>query len=318
MLPKDREDVICTYCGSKFFLRDTIAKSGIPSIDTMFELAGNALRSRNHAEAYNYFTRILEVSPQNPDAWIGKGIAAGWMSTLANPRILEMLSIFSQSQEYVPKDKSNLYNSKMSEVITDVLSSYYDLSYSHVKEFIQLGSGAWDEFGGRVDLVLSGVDIAIFLNSENSKAVRLGIRAAQTLLEGIKYDDYAGHENTILVNQQYQSQYFSKISEYTNAMKKIEPAYQPPVIQQQKKPDCFIATATMGDTSHPYVVLLRKFRDNRLLGSFWGNVFVETYYKVSPPLANFISKSDWLKSMSLTLLIKPLVNLVELLYKPET
>lgn len=51
---------------------------------------------------------------------------------------------------------------------------------------------------------------------------------------------------------------------------------------------CFIATAAFGDNSHPIVLLLRDFRDRILLQYAAGRWFVNTYYRLSPPLAKII------------------------------
>jgi tetratricopeptide (TPR) repeat protein len=45
---------------------------------------------------------------------------------------------------------------------------------------------------------------------------------------------------------------------------------------------CYIATACYGSYDHPDVVVLRRFRDERLLPSPLGAAFVRLYYRVSP------------------------------------
>jgi hypothetical protein len=100
------------------------------------------------------------------------------------------------------------------------------------------------------------------------------------------------------------------------AMKNIDPSYQEPKVKP-KKDDCFIATATMGDKSHYYVVFLRSFRDEKLVDTIFGKIFVEIYYKVSPPFAKLIAKSENLRRISLTCIIKPCVKLVEWLSERE-
>ena len=62
-----------------------------------------------------------------------------------------------------------------------------------------------------------------------------------------------------------------------------------------EKKGCFIATATYGSPLHPYVRILREFRDRYLMPSRFGRLLVDSYYKYSPFVANFIAKHKALK-----------------------
>jgi hypothetical protein len=59
---------------------------------------------------------------------------------------------------------------------------------------------------------------------------------------------------------------------------------------------CFIATAAYGSGLAPEVALLRDFRDRYLLTNRPGQVFVDWYYAVSPPVAAFIAGHESLRT----------------------
>jgi len=69
---------------------------------------------------------------------------------------------------------------------------------------------------------------------------------------------------------------------------------------------CFIATAAFGSPMAPEVALLRAFRDSYLLTNSPGRLFVDFYYRVSPPIADFISRDENLKKLT-RLVLTPLI-----------
>ena len=70
---------------------------------------------------------------------------------------------------------------------------------------------------------------------------------------------------------------------------------------------CFIATATFGSPMHPYVKILREFRDQYLLINPYGRTIVLLYYQFSPPIARTISKNVVLKGMVKIFLIPAII-----------
>jgi len=74
---------------------------------------------------------------------------------------------------------------------------------------------------------------------------------------------------------------------------------------------CFIATAAYGTETATELDILRDFRDQVLLKNALGSRFVETYYKLSPPVADFIAKNDFLRTVVREVLIDPVVNLLQ-------
>lgn len=82
--------------------------------------------------------------------------------------------------------------------------------------------------------------------------------------------------------------------------------------QSTKK--CFIATAAYGTPFANEINILRYWRDTSLLQNLFGRIFVKTYYKISPHIANYISKRNWLKT-SVRYILNPFVKLLKRIYK---
>ena len=60
--------------------------------------------------------------------------------------------------------------------------------------------------------------------------------------------------------------------------------------------DCFIATAAYGSPAAEEINILRQFRDEFLLHNPPGKAFVAVYYATSPPIAEFISRHEVLRT----------------------
>jgi hypothetical protein len=54
---------------------------------------------------------------------------------------------------------------------------------------------------------------------------------------------------------------------------------------------CYIATMAYGSYDAPEVLVLRRFRDEKLKRSFLGRVFIANYYAFSPLLVQFVKKT---------------------------
>jgi hypothetical protein len=66
---------------------------------------------------------------------------------------------------------------------------------------------------------------------------------------------------------------------------------------------CFVATATYGDYGHPFVRVLRDFRDESLASTHFGRRLIRFYYDHSPGLAGVLADSPILRAVSWLILL---------------
>jgi len=78
----------------------------------------------------------------------------------------------------------------------------------------------------------------------------------------------------------------------------------------QRSCGCFIATAAYGTDTARELDILREFRDAVLLPNTLGAEFVSLYYKISPPIANFISQYEILKTAVRLGFVDPIVAML--------
>ncbi|MFC1861778.1 CFI-box-CTERM domain-containing protein [Chloroflexota bacterium] len=70
---------------------------------------------------------------------------------------------------------------------------------------------------------------------------------------------------------------------------------------------CFIATAAYGTGTAEKIKILREFRDEVLLTNNLSAEFVACYYRFSPPIAEFISQHDVLRTIVREGIVDPVV-----------
>lgn len=85
--------------------------------------------------------------------------------------------------------------------------------------------------------------------------------------------------------------------------------YEDDYDEESKEQTCFIATAAYGTPLAEEVNTLRQFRDEFLQTNLVGRTFVRIYYRLSPPVARFISRHRTLRVLVRECLIGPAVAL---------
>lgn len=67
--------------------------------------------------------------------------------------------------------------------------------------------------------------------------------------------------------------------------------------EKKEKNGCYVATCVYGSYDCPQVWTLRRYRDNTLGSTWYGRLFIRTYYAISPTLVKWFGNTDWFKKM---------------------
>ena len=109
---------VCQTCGTKYSVEDakkmmiegTVNVSGTVKVDNTdkinnyLEMAEAASDAGNNQEAESYCNKVIEIEPANYLAWMIKGKAAAWQSTLQNSRVDEGVAAFVKAIYNAPDD----------------------------------------------------------------------------------------------------------------------------------------------------------------------------------------------------------------------
>lgn len=80
---------------------------------------------------------------------------------------------------------------------------------------------------------------------------------------------------------------------------------------QESEEGCFVVTVTTGSSENIIVNDFREYRNNVLIHTNFGRHFIDTYYKVGPYIADFISEKPLLKIIILKGFIEPLHKVIK-------
>ena len=147
-LPENKDAVKCMYCGTEIIV-SKLQEQNQPTIDSLLELARHAAQSKNHGEAETYFTKVLEIDPSRYEAWLGKGEAAAWQSSLANFRGNELISCCEKTLS-IARDNGldNIEDLKVriAGAIFIFAQSYHQLAVDHAIQFMGVPSTRYEHW----------------------------------------------------------------------------------------------------------------------------------------------------------------------------
>lgn len=283
-----------------------MSDSSQPTVANLLGLARTAEVGNNLAEAEIYYTRVLEIDPTISEAWIGKGKAAGWQSSMSNMRFGELLTAFGHAIGTIPiADKQQVMTSCVFEV-NKLVSTLYGMARKHMLEYVAL-QNTWANYLGQIQQMLSALETAQGWLPNDKNTLENIVHLCKDNIEGVTFRDQFDN-NTPKgwhLSDQYEALLTQKLSAASEKLKTLDPSYAAPQIEKKKPDSCFVVTATMGDPEHPTVLLMRRFRDQWLLSKPWGELVVERYYRYGPAAARFISRSQIRRVISYNLVVAP-------------
>lgn len=322
---KDGDLFVCDFCRTKYssvdvqkmMVEGTVEVAGTVRVDRTSEthnliaLATAALDNSNPNEAYDYANRALELDSGNADAWVGKGRAAGWSSTIDNFRVPEMLGAFRRAEELTPPDEREMLRQECADTLTQVAIAVFNLSWTHTNAYVGV-DGVWAAHITRCTQIVTVLQVAYEWGDER-KPLDAIISVVSNLIQGIKFKAPNGASRSVFLQPAYQQQMQELLAKTATDIRKFDPAYQTP--QPKKLSDCFVVTATMGNELAFPVVTLRSFRDRVLADYAGGRRFIQWYELNGPRMADTISQSRLLRALSLVFIVAPSTALAWVLMK---
>lgn len=237
-VPSDRSTIKCMYCGKDILVPQAIAAAGSPPVENLIQLAQAAEEAGNHEEAFSYWNRVLEVDPENLEAWIGKALSAGWQSNLLGDRLGEMVSGIERGLQLAGDFGRDLAEATADQALA-VVQAYYGISIDHTMKYIEVDS-AWPE---HIDRVLSMIDTMQKVIEWSPKDVKLHTETldlVDNLLKGIEYPkgEFAEGYEYLNVPPELRPRLENLRADLIARIKVQDPTYVPKKVKPVKGPGC--------------------------------------------------------------------------------
>jgi len=305
-VPDDTDSALCMYCGQSIICSTPVQITVGPNLQNLLGLAKTSLTAGNMEEAADYFTKVLEIDPSVSEAWLGKGKAVAWQSTLARIRIEESLAFFKNGVATSPEGKKEAVLVECVHETNATIVAVYNIAREHMLKFVELPD-VWVDYLGQIMQLISALHtVSEWLPSDKVTLDNI-VHLCKDNIEGVTYRDK--FDNNMpkgwRLSEEYEKNMRAILDSAASRLKEIDPEYVPPNPEAKKPDNCFVVTATMGDQNHPTVLLMRQFRDQCLVPYKTGRTFIEWYYTYGPKVATLISGRPILKKLSYLFIVIP-------------
>lgn len=301
-LDKDQEFGFCKYCGTKVQntsikkVRGKVKIDKNTDLENYYIIARRALDDSDDETAEKYYDMILQIDPNSFEALFYK--------TYCNARNCKIIAIRSSIIK-VNNCLDSVFKLMKERLDGEELESkIIEISNKANEVFIMLVNGYMNHYNG------IGYEIRDRYNQEFIDTHFAGLNAEEYLVALLnKYFPKSKwvKENsaTLLSNANLwhircvpklanKPANIEKIHERTAKIKEFNPSYVEPQINTG---GCYVATCVYGSYDCPEVWTLRRYRDYDLASSWYGRLFIKTYYAVSPTIVKYFGEKKWFKKI---------------------
>ena len=317
----------CLHCktrytveeAKKLFIEGTVDVKGTVQIDNSnnrkkYEtLASRAYENEEYDQAYEYYTKLLEIDTDNWFYIFRKGICSSKKSNLVEFRVDDVVKSCKDALKTVEeKEENEIREIKyiMAKEINDIAIEFRRIAANNYNKYWELNSSA-PEYWARVLKCAECDEYAYTLLDDYVKTEKREFDLYKTILKNLIYwyvevcanrkyksgsNQYGAVYKVISYRDTLRPPILAKYDKYVAFLKQYDPTYVAPKIARQGS-GCYVATCVYGDYDCPEVWTLRRYRDTRLKSTWYGRTFVKIYYIVSPKIVKIFGKTKYFNKL---------------------
>ncbi len=316
---------VCQHCGTKYSLDEakkllgTVRVDNTQKVDNLFTLARRAKSNNNSEDAEKYYDLIRQELPDNWEAnfyavyyrarnckigeiaWAGNSISNCIHSSFEmikrnltdDQERITAVSEISQSAYSISEMLDSAAHSHYDSIDESIRFNYYNELSANTNAASKIKETVCDEL-----CLVFGDDKAVF-TTVGFKYVKAWIKETYNC------------EKYIIAVQKYEPDYVDldaprkererqeNIRLKESMLKELDEmqATLDAALKKSSGSGCYIATAVYGSYDCPEVWTLRRFRDYTLAQTWYGRLFIQVYYAVSPTLVKWFGNEKWFKRL---------------------
>ncbi|MBD8541977.1 tetratricopeptide repeat protein [Oxalobacteraceae sp. CFBP 8761] len=304
-VPADLIAAHCMYCGQTVTIQGLTQVSMGPALENLLGMARTAESSNNVDEAVAYYNRVLEMNPNLAEAWIGKGRAAGFQSTLAHLRINESVVAFNHAIANTPvQQRDHVIDTCVAET-NGLVATIYGMSVDQAHQFAAV-DGQWADHIGRVTQLLQALETVRAWRPDDKNTLENIVTLCSQLIEGVQYVGFDQVPKANFLVPQFEQEIRDQMLSVANRLAELNPDFViPNPVAKKPASACFVVAAAMGSEDHPTVETLRQFRDRWLNKRSLGRGFISFYYRRAPAAADYIRHRKLARAVAYAILVAP-------------
>ena len=321
---------VCQHCGNKYTVEEarkmmiegtidvkgTVKIDRSNEIDNLLKLAQEAINSVNGEEAYSYANRVLEIEPNNAQAWFLRMKGVGLTAILKDLKVLEVVKAGNNAIKYSNNELSkDVYVYYLTKCLNDLRFCMNQLADSDAIKRIYEANSRLNAFKATentlasdsiADLILKQVDIVVKLresvpNSLVCSDPEISKLVGEVAKQWVYYTNALNARFNVYgakLSDDYVAKYRNVLSMIKNGLPEdMQNVITDEKISNPSSGPCYVATAVYGSYNCPEVWTLRRFRDNTLDETWYGRAFIKAYYFISPTLVRWFGETSWFKSL---------------------
>ncbi|MBP1044415.1 hypothetical protein I6N95_25740 [Vagococcus sp. BWB3-3] len=303
---------VCNHCQTKYTPEEAkkITVEGIVdvSIDKTTDLhnfqklAIQYYNSSDFEQAKKYYSKILEINPEDWQATFYYGICSSKLSNLASFKLMDSVNSAKNAINIILK--ADMQEKMKTEHIIEIVSavnsvtiSYQEIAFNHYNQYWEMESST-TELIRRLQICSEAYTYCFDLSryfklSISQFQISLAENVISICIEICQFRKYKMYVKGTELEREYQlslanrQKYITIYQQKVAFIKSIQPEYVPPRIEDRdmtKAQGCYIATSVYKTYDCSELWTLRRFRDETLNKSVVGRLFIKFYYLVSPKI----------------------------------